>query len=184
MKSRNYLLVLLSLTITGMPALAVDYIACREMLRTKNEFIEISNQYETMKIETQRIYRTTKDKNDGLKCLDIPNGFIDKSIPIKDWKEGEDIPALRMPSSPIFVCLDRVSERQNTRRNQGETKSRGLYFNFDEGHYYYKKALRQHRRYVERCQSGVLPQGGTGVQPNRLQGTTVQLQEAFRESPD
>ena len=27
---------------TGMPAYAVDYIACREMLRTKNEFIQIS----------------------------------------------------------------------------------------------------------------------------------------------
>ena len=37
MKSRNYLLLLLSLTLTGMPALAVDYVACREMLRTKNE---------------------------------------------------------------------------------------------------------------------------------------------------
>ncbi len=43
MKSRNYLLILLSLTLTGMPALAVDYIACREMLRTKNEFIMLVN---------------------------------------------------------------------------------------------------------------------------------------------
>ena len=43
MKSRNYLLILLSLTLTGMPALAVDYVACREMLRTKNEFIILVN---------------------------------------------------------------------------------------------------------------------------------------------
>jgi len=43
MKSRNYLFILLSLTITGMPALAVDYVACREMLRTKNEFIMLVN---------------------------------------------------------------------------------------------------------------------------------------------
>lgn len=43
MKSRNYLFVLLSLTLTGMPALAVDYVACREMLRTKNEFIMLVN---------------------------------------------------------------------------------------------------------------------------------------------
>ena len=28
---------------TGMPALAVDYVACREMLRTKNEFIMLVN---------------------------------------------------------------------------------------------------------------------------------------------
>ncbi len=139
MKSRNYLLVLLSLTITGMPALAVDYIACREMLRTKNEFIEISNQYETMKIKTQEIYKTKKDENDIVKCVKIPNGFIIKATPIKDWKEGEDIPKL---SSPILDCWKRVYERQNIRRNQGETKSRGLYFHFDEGHYYYKKALK------------------------------------------
>ena len=143
MKSRNYLLILLSLTITGMPALAVDYIACREMLRTKNEFIEISNQYETAKVNTQGIYKTRKDGNDMMKCLDIPNGFTSKAIPIKDWKEGEDIPApLRLLSSPSGDCLDRISERQNIRRNQGETKSRGLYFLTDEGHYYYKKALR------------------------------------------
>ncbi len=122
-----------------MPAYAVDYMACREMLRTKNEFIEISNQYETMKIKTQEIYKTKKDENDIVKCVEIPNGFTIKATPIKDWKEGEDIPKL---SSPTGDCLNRVSERQNTRRNQGETKSRGLYFHFDEGHYYYKKALK------------------------------------------
>jgi len=43
MKSRNYLLILLSLTLTGMPALAVDYVACREMLRTRNEFVMLVN---------------------------------------------------------------------------------------------------------------------------------------------
>lgn len=138
MKSRNYLLILLSLTLTGMPALAVDYVACREMLRTKNEFVSISNQYETMKIRTQRIYKTTKDENDNSKCLDNPNGFTTKVIPIKEWKD-EDIPAPLKFSSPIGDCLDRVSERQNIRRNQKEPKSKGLYFLTDEGHYYYKK---------------------------------------------
>ena len=33
----------LSVIITGMPALAVDYVACREMLLTKNEFIMLVN---------------------------------------------------------------------------------------------------------------------------------------------
>ena len=51
MKSRNYLLILVSLTITGMPALAVDYVACREMLRTKNEMREMSVNYENRAIE-------------------------------------------------------------------------------------------------------------------------------------
>lgn len=137
-----YFYVFLCVIATGIPAYAVDYIACREMLRTKNEFMEISNQYETMKIKTQEIYKTKKDENDIVKCRKIPNGFTPKETPIKDWKEGEDIPAFRMPSFPIFDCWDRVSERQNIRRNQGETKSRGLYFLTDEGHYYYKKALR------------------------------------------
>ena len=122
-----------------MPALAVDYIACREMLRTKNEFIEISNEYETGKIRTQGIYRTTKDKNDLLKCLYIPNRFLVKSIPIKDWKHN-DIPAPLTYSSPFNDCVDRVKEIQHTRRNK-EPKSRGLYFLTDEGHFYYKRAL-------------------------------------------
>jgi hypothetical protein len=55
MKSRIYLLILLSLAITGMPALAVDYVACREMLRTKNEFVAISNQYEKLELGTKLI---------------------------------------------------------------------------------------------------------------------------------
>lgn len=38
MRGRNYLLILLTFTLTGMPAYAVDYLNCREMLRTKNEF--------------------------------------------------------------------------------------------------------------------------------------------------
>ena len=129
----------LSVISTGMPAYAVDYIACREMLRTKNEFIEISNQYETMKIDSQGIYETKKDKKDSLKCHKIPNGFTIKATPIKDL---EDIHTPFKFSYPISDCLDRVSERQNIRRNQGETKSRGLYFLTDEGHYYYKKALK------------------------------------------
>jgi len=35
----------------GMPAYAVDYVACREMLRTKNEFFAISKQYEDREIK-------------------------------------------------------------------------------------------------------------------------------------
>ena len=81
-----YFYVFLSVIATGMPAYAVDYIACREMLRTKNEFIEISNQYETMKIETRFIYETKKDKNDWLKCLQA-YGLTELTV-----KEFKDIP--------------------------------------------------------------------------------------------
>ena len=42
----------LSVVSTEMPAYAVDYIARREMLRNKNEFIDISSEYETGKKKT------------------------------------------------------------------------------------------------------------------------------------
>ena len=62
MKSRNYLLALLSLTLTGMPALAVDYVACREMLRTKNELYAISKQYDNREIEIDDWWKSNYDK--------------------------------------------------------------------------------------------------------------------------
>ena len=54
----------LSVVSTGMPANAVDYVACREMLRTKNEFISISNLFEKSVIKTQEIYNTKKVNSD------------------------------------------------------------------------------------------------------------------------
>jgi hypothetical protein len=41
----------LSVIALGIPAYAVDYVACREMLRTKNDFFSISKQYENGEIE-------------------------------------------------------------------------------------------------------------------------------------
>jgi hypothetical protein len=62
---RKLLLVaFLSVVSTNIPAYAVDYIACREMLRTKNEFISISNLFEKSVIKTQGIYNTKKDISD------------------------------------------------------------------------------------------------------------------------
>ena len=43
MRNKLFLTAFVSVIITGMPALAVDYVACREMLRTKNEFIMLVN---------------------------------------------------------------------------------------------------------------------------------------------
>lgn len=66
MKSRNYLLLLLSLTLTGMPALAVDYVACREMLRTKNEMMlrieQKEEYYQKIKLpyEKRKFFDTTQ----------------------------------------------------------------------------------------------------------------------------
>ena len=119
---RKLLLVaFLSVISTGTPACAVDYIACREMLRTKNEFIDISNQYETGKIKTQEIYNTKKDKNDRDKCYMIKvltqsNGF------------DEALKAFNL----VGECLQKKEKGKDKRR---------LYYLTDEGHYYYKKAL-------------------------------------------
>ena len=125
---------------TGIPAYAVDYIACREMLRTKNEFMDISNQYETRKIKTQAIYHSKQDKNDLDKCYLLYSGKV-ISKPLKDWKyDDESNPGT--VSFPLVDCSDRVLERGAIRRNPKDTKSRGLYFLTDEGHYYYKKALK------------------------------------------
>ena len=44
-------IVFLSVISIGIPALAVDYVACREMLRTKNELFAISKQYEDGEIK-------------------------------------------------------------------------------------------------------------------------------------
>lgn len=45
------LITFLSVISTGIPAYAVDYVACREMLRTKNELFAISKQYEDGEIK-------------------------------------------------------------------------------------------------------------------------------------
>ena len=142
---RKLLLVaFLSVISTGMPSYAVDYIACREMLRTKNEFIDISNQYETGKIKTQAIYSTKQDIkqviNDSDKCYLLYSGKV-ISKPLKDWKY-KDEPNPGTISFPLGDCNDRVFEKRAIRRNPKDTKSKGLYFLTDEGHYYYKKALK------------------------------------------
>ena len=128
---RNLLLVaFLSVVSTGMPAYAVDYIACREMLRTKNEFISISNKYEKLELGTRLIYKTKKDTQKWDKCYET---MWDK---VKTDKEIEE------EVKKIDACEQNLREEQNRRRNQGETKRMGLYFVTDEGHYYYKKALK------------------------------------------
>ena len=130
MKSRNYLLILLSLTLTGMTALAVDYVACREMIRTKNEFVSISNQYEKLELGTRLIYDTKKDTQKWSKCY----GTMWDKV-----KTGEEI---EEEIKKISTCEQNQREEKNRRRNQGETKRMGLHFITDEGHYYYKKALK------------------------------------------
>ena len=110
---------------TGMPALAVDYVACREMLRTKNEFLSISNLFEKSVIKTQEIYNTNKDNSDWDECV------------ISSYRKSE-----RFSLPFTCVCCDTISKKKNIRRNTKDTRDKGLYLQTDEGHYYYKKALK------------------------------------------
>jgi len=120
---RKLLLVaFLSVVSTGMPSYAVDYIACREMLRTKNEFIDISSQYETGKIKTQEIYNTKKDKSDRDKCY--MREVLSQSNSLDEALKAFDLAG---------ECLQKKEKGKDKRR---------LYFLTDEGHYYYKKALK------------------------------------------
>ena len=120
---RKLLLVaFLSVVSTGMPAFAVDYLNCREMLRTKNEFIDISSQYETGKIKTQEIYNTKKDKNDRDKCYMRDDLTQSTSF-------NEALKAFNLAGE----CLQKIEKGKDKRR---------LYYLTDEGHYYYKKALK------------------------------------------
>ena len=88
MKSRNDLFVLLSLTLTGVPALAVDYVACREMLRTKNEFIMLVNK-EDEEIEKD-IAWNIRDKDEPLIKTLQSYGVIDKSFASIDKRKRRE----------------------------------------------------------------------------------------------
>lgn len=88
MRCKNYLLLLLSLTLTGMPALAVDYVACREMLRTKNEFIMLVNK-EDEEIQKE-IARNIAERDEPLIIKLQSYGVIDKSFaPTEKRKQRE-----------------------------------------------------------------------------------------------
>ena len=125
MRNKLLLTAFVSVIITGMPAYAVDYIACREMLRTKNEFISISNLFEKSVIKTQEIYNTKKDNSDWDECV------------IGSYRKSE-----RFSLPFICVCCDSISKKKDIKRNTEDTRDKGLHFITDEGHYYYKKALK------------------------------------------
>ena len=123
---RKLLLVaFLSVVSTNIPAYAVDYIACREMLRTKNEFVSISNLFEKSVIKTQGIYNTKKGISDWEECV------------ISSYRMSE-----RFSLPFICVCCNDISKKKDIKRNTKDTIDKGFHFITDEGHYYYKKALK------------------------------------------
>ena len=125
MRNKLFLTAFVSVIITVMPALAVDYVACREMLRTKNEFISISNLFEKSVIKTQEIYNTKKDNSNWDECV------------ISSYRKSE-----RFSLPFTCVCCDTISKKKDIKRNTKDTRDKGLYFLTDEGHYYNKKALK------------------------------------------
>ena len=119
---------------TGMPTYAVDYVACREMQRTKNEFIKASSGAEvlnSLKVERENeilyggksIFEICRDKEkDNLGEMPI----FDKSIiEITNTKKETD-------------CWKRMG-LYNTK---GKYKIYNMSFHTQEGLSWYKKALK------------------------------------------
>lgn len=136
---RKLLLVaFLSVVSTGMPAYAVDYIACREMLRTKNEFMDISSQYEKGDLRTRNIYGIDPRQ----KCRDITNKEIEEYTKLTNNIDKNLYMENIVAKDESGKCERAIIDTREKRRNPKEIKSRGLYLRTDEGHYYYKKALK------------------------------------------
>ena len=129
MRNKLFLTAFVSVIITGMPALAVDYLNCREMLRTKDMFISISDSNEKIELGLRYICKVGKVWVWGKYDL----AKYDKIQTDKEKDEEREL---------TIACNQKKREEQDRRRNQGETKRMGLYFVTDEGHYYYKKALK------------------------------------------
>ena len=117
-----------------MPAYAVDYIACREMLRTKNEFIKASSGAEvlnSLKVERENeilhggksIFEICRDKEkDNLGEMSI----FDKSIKeITNTKKETD-------------CWKRMGIGDT----KGKYKIHNMSFHTQEGLSWYKRALK------------------------------------------
>ena len=136
--NKLFLAAFVSVIITGMPALAVDYVACREMLRTKNEFISISNQYEKGDLITRNIYGIDPRQ----KCRDITNKEIADYTKLTNDIDKNLYMENIVAKDESGKCERAIIDTREKRRNPKEIKSRGLYLRTDEGHYYYKKALK------------------------------------------
>lgn len=133
MRNKLLLTAFLSVISTGMPAYAVDYVTCREMLRTKNEFIKTSNSAEVLNsfgIERENevlyggnIYEICRDKDkDNLEEMSI----FDKSIiEITNTKKETD-------------CW----KRMGIGNMKGKYKINNMSFHTQEGLSWYKKALK------------------------------------------
>ena len=86
MKKALALIANLSAIISIQPVFAVDYVACREMLRTKNEFIMLVNK-EDEEIEKD-IAWNIRDKDEPLIKTLQSKGIIDKSF-ASIWKRKQ-----------------------------------------------------------------------------------------------
>ena len=122
-------IALLSVISTGMPALAVDYLNCREMLRTKDMFTSISNSNEKIEL--------------GLRFLcKIKKGWVWGKYDLATFDKLQTDKEIDEEREWTIACKQKKREEQDIRRNQGETKRMGLYFVTDEGLSWYKKALK------------------------------------------
>ena len=157
-------IAILSVISTGMPAYAVDYLNCREMLRTKNEFAKKLSANNVSFVKSCGI---TPEKQ--ISIIDQDKRIIKLEAQIKQaWEKSErdqlftdearDI-EIRLQSEIVkivkFLTLDIIRvyliECWETKINKGNFnkedqkssyKRTGYSFYDDNGYYWYKKVLR------------------------------------------
>ena len=148
----NKLLLVTFLTVisTGMPAFAVDYLNCREMLRTKNEFIEklintnVENRVRCFKLwfldEERKKYRNELNKLE----MEIKDNRIEEDERFRKALELAELSIKSRRRDDYTTglhnkCILTLEKRKVY--NEKEEQHR-IYYTDKEGYNWYKKVLR------------------------------------------
>jgi hypothetical protein len=127
----------LSVIALGIPAYAVDYVACREMLRTKNDFFSISKQYENGEIENIIEIDPKKIREKCDKYSDkMP--IMEKIKHIRLLEITKNLPPMNLPKPLYTAYFDCISAEWDKQYNAVEKKG----FRTFGGAKWYEKAKR------------------------------------------
>ena len=142
-------IAILSVISTGMPAYAVDYVACREMLRTKNEFIEklINTNVENrvrcfnlwlLDVERKK-YRNELNKLD----MEIKDNRIEEDERFRKALELAELSIKNRRRDDYTKGLyDKCILTLEKRKVYNEEEQHRIYYTDKEGYNWYKKVLR------------------------------------------
>ena len=148
--NKLFLTAFVSVIITGMPAYAVDYIACREMLRTKNEFREkLINTNTENRLRCLSLWSLDKERNKYW------NELNKLKIEIKDNRIEEDerfrkalelteieIKERRRDDYTMGLYNKCLSTLENKKVYSEKEEQYRTYYTDKESYNWYKKVLR------------------------------------------